>query len=314
MLPSFCGGCQETLIDEKCNGSLRRRGLQKAHWECWSECNLACPFCFRTRGRPLETDNAILLLRALRTGGLRTVVFAGGDPSIRSDLLTVAREGRALGLAIHIQTNAHHVNSRFMSALKLSEHVGLSLDGPDSRSHDAFRQKQGNFRRVLSLLNELERLGIPVSVRTVISALNYRQVPELGDLLSSYSNLVHWTLLEFTPIGEGYVNRNMYLMSTRNFEQTIEAARNRFAPEKLDVFRNSEKVGTYMMISPDGMVYGTTEAALTKTGWHQYVGSVLSDHLSDLSAKLPISSTRHGRRYDWQLESVRVRRDPPLVT
>jgi hypothetical protein len=54
MVPLFCGGCQEAPIIEECNNSLGRRGLKKAHWECWSECNLDCPFCFRTRGHLLR--------------------------------------------------------------------------------------------------------------------------------------------------------------------------------------------------------------------------------------------------------------------
>ncbi len=295
--PLYCGGCGEQPVSKACHGSLRRRGLRKAHWECWSECNLSCPFCFRTDGRALDTESGIRILRALSTGDIRAVVFAGGDPSLWRDLPDLVGEALALGLAVQVQTNAQHVSKGFLDALGRCEYVGLSLDGPDPATHDAFRRKPGNFRRVMSLLGTLDRLGIPVSVRTVVAGPNHRRVPEMAQLVASYSNLICWKLLEFSPVGNGFSSRDRHALAPDIFERTVLAVRERFdglaAP--LEVLRNADKVGIYMMISPHGMVYGTTRAALMETGHHQYVGSVLSEHLQHLADKIPFFGRRPDR-------------------
>lgn len=287
----YCGGCGEQEISTSCRGSLRRHEVRKVHWECWSECNLNCPFCYRTRGRPLDTGEAVLLLRALSTGEARAIVFAGGDPSLRHDLPEIVTEALALGLAVQLQTNAQHVTRVFLNALIQCEYVGLSLDGPDPATHDGFRHRPGNFERVTRLIGQLEALGIPVSVRTVITSANHHRVPEIARLVTAYSNVICWKLLEFTPVGDGFINRDRYTLAPDEFERTVLAAREqlRNSAAVFDILRNVDKVGIYMMITPHGMVYGTTEMALMETGHHQYVGSVLRDHLHHLADKVPFS-------------------------
>jgi MoaA/NifB/PqqE/SkfB family radical SAM enzyme len=286
---AYCGGCGVEPVKVSCSGSLRRRGIDKAHWECWSECNLECPFCFRTDGEPLGTKDAVLLLRALSTGALRAVVFAGGDPSLRRDLADLVSEALALGLEVQVQTNGQHVTSSFLDTLLRCEYVGLSLDGPDPATHDRFRGKRGNFKQVMAFLGQLDRLDVPVSVRTVVGYPNYRTVPEIASIILQHSNVICWKLLEFTAVGNGFVNRGRYGLPSDVFERTVLQARARLEGSAglLEVLRNVDKVGIYMMISAGGMVYGVTEAALTQTGHHRYVGSVLSDHLDHLAERLP---------------------------
>jgi molybdenum cofactor biosynthesis enzyme MoaA len=294
---AYCGGCGEEAVSAACRGSLRRHGIHKAHWECWSQCNLACPFCFRTDGRPLDTPQAVLLLRALVTGSARAIVFAGGDPSLRRDLAELVAEALALGLAVQVQTNGQYVSRSFLAALCRCEYVGLSLDGPDAATHDGFRGKPGNFRQVVKLLGQLEDNGIPVSVRTVVGHANHQAIPDMSRLVASYSNVICWKLLEFTAVGNGFVNQDRYALSADTFETTVRAARQRLggAAKVLEVLRNAEKVGLYMMVSAQGAVYGISETALTRSGHHQYIGSVLSEHLASLAQRLPFAA---GRRVD----------------
>jgi MoaA/NifB/PqqE/SkfB family radical SAM enzyme len=254
----YCGGCVDESVKVSCQGSLQRRGIEKAHWECWSQCNLACPFCFRTNGEPLGTKDAVLLLRALSTGAARAVVFAGGDPSLRRDLSELVSEALALGLGVQVQTNGQHVTRSFLSALLHCEYVGLSLDGPDAASHDGFRGKRGNFRQVMAFLCQLDRLGVPVSIRTVVGHPNYRSVPEIAPIIIRHSNVICWKLLEFTAVGNGLANRNRYSLPSQLFEETVVQSRARLgnSMELLEVLRNVDKVGIYMMVSSGGLVYG----------------------------------------------------------
>lgn len=294
----YCGGCGGGSVSLNCCGSLQRRGIQKVHWECWSECNLACPFCFRTNGRPLGTEGALLLLRALSTGAARTVVLAGGDPSLRRDLPEIIAEALGLGLSVQVQTNGQYVTQSFLRTLGRCEYVGLSVDGGDAATHDGFRRKPGNFKQVTRLFGELEKVGVPVSVRTVVTYENHRTVPEIAQLILSYSNVICWKLLEFTAVGDGFVNRNRYSLRPALFERTVSAAREQLGDSAhlLEVLRNVDKVGIYMMISAQGLVYGITDSAVNETGQHDYIGSMLSDHLDHLAERLPFSGQRRPER------------------
>lgn len=304
-MQTFCGGCNGVAA-LRCAGSLARAGLIKFHWECWSECNLRCSFCYRSRGNPLSTPEAELLIRTAATGGLESVTFAGGDPLLRDDLLHLCRLTREFGLGVEIQTNAHAMRRTSWEALLTSQRVCLSLDGPDAATHDRMRGRLHNYDRVLALLGRLDRAGIPVSVRTLVSLANYSAVPDVGPILARFGNVMTWTLLEFTAVNEGWANRSLYLLPSAEFELTVVEAELRYLGDaKVDVFRTAEKVGAYMMISPDGMVYGTTDEALSRSGQHRYAGRLLDQHLADVVSKLPFDAARHRSRYGWESEGLR---------
>ncbi len=93
-------------------------------------------------------------------------------------------------------------------------------------------------------------------------------IPDIAGLVLSHSNVICWKLLEFTAIGRGRVNRDRYAMPSAMFESTVQAAQDKLGSERslLEVLRNVDKIGIYMMISPQGFVHGTTETALMTSG------------------------------------------------
>jgi MoaA/NifB/PqqE/SkfB family radical SAM enzyme len=292
---AFCGGCGPAVRQE-CQGSLKRLGCFKVHWECWSECNLACQFCYRTRGVPLQTSEAELLLAAVAVAGARTIVFAGGDPSLRRDIGHLLDWARQLHLTTEVQTNAQHAPAVFRQALMTADQAGLSLDGPTPEVHDRFRSKRGNFARVFKLLDFLDRAGIPVIVRTVVGRPNFRQVADLGELLLPYGNVTFWHLLEFSAVGAGYQNRWLYELERPLFDDVVEQVVVRYGGKlKVHVLREEDKSGAYVLVTPDGAAYGTSDQ--TVAGVYPRVGSMLRDHLSDLAAGIRFRRELHEPRY-----------------
>jgi len=292
----FCGGCSPSEPSAACFDSFRRIGLLKVHWECWTECNLACSFCYRTRGTPLNTKEAKLLLSAVRTGGSQAIVFAGGDPSIRPDIAELIECAHSNNLGVEVQTNAHHLSSKFLQALRTAQLVGLSLDGPDAASHDAFRDKPGNFARVIALMKQLNEWNIPVILRSVVAKPNFRRIPEIGRLLADFGNVKRWSLLEFSAVGAGYEHKNDYAIDEQTFGAVADEAHN--APHgttPIDLYAGPKKVGTYALITPTGNVYGT--GGSLENGVHPTVGSIVCDHLRDIAKKLPFSKKNHEARY-----------------
>jgi MoaA/NifB/PqqE/SkfB family radical SAM enzyme len=305
---AFCGGCHGSAVREACRNSLQLLGAHKVHWECWSECNLSCQFCYRTQGVPLETPNAERLLAAVAVAGAETIVFAGGDPSLRGDIGHLLRRARALGLTTEVQTNAHHAPAGFRQALTEADSVGLSLDGPTAEVHDRFRSKRGNFARVSEALDLLQRAGVPVTVRTVVARPNFRQLADLGDLLLPYGNVAFWHLLEFSAVGTGYRNRQRYELERALFDEVVVQVTTRYEG-KLEIHarRSEVKSGAYVMVTPDGAVYGTTDE--TVAGLYPRVGSVLRDHLSELAERIEFRREVHEDRYHEISARLREKRE-----
>jgi MoaA/NifB/PqqE/SkfB family radical SAM enzyme len=292
----FCGGCRSVPVDGRCRHSLRHAGIMKVHWESWSDCNLSCPFCYRARGNPLSTGDAELLISAVSTGGAEGLAFAGGDPSLRKDLRSLVERAKLEGLAVEIHTNAQHVTEDFREALAAASLVGVSIDGPTATVHDQFRSRTGNFRKVLNMLDFLAAANVPVIARTVVALPNYDSVTQIGSILARYPNLIRWSLMEFSPVQLGYVNRTAYEIDRDVFNRVGASVREKYdGVMSIDLYRLEDKVGTYMLITPDGRVYGTAGNPIG--GAHPTIGSILETHLRDLVDMLPFDATRHWRRY-----------------
>jgi radical S-adenosyl methionine domain-containing protein 2 len=293
---AVCGGCGPGTVRETCAGSFSRLGVLKVHWECWPNCNLSCGFCYRTRGPALTFEDAKRLVSTVRTAGAQRIVFAGGDPSLRPDIGQLVDWALAVQLLVEIQTNAHHVTPAFKDALLRTDLVGLSLDGATEEVHDRFRSTRGNFKRVFDLLDFLEEADVQVIIRTVVARPNYESIIDLGEKLRTRKNICKWSLLEFSPIGSGHLNRSIYELDRSRFDDLGRQAIEEYGEDlEIDLYRLEDKVGTYVLLTPDGRVYGTTEASVD--GVFPPIGSILERHLDELAGAVAFRSDQHEHRY-----------------
>lgn len=297
LIVGSCPACECMGEDSKCKGAFARRGVIKVHWECWSACNLGCKFCYRSLGDPLATVDAKRLLDAIAFGGAETIVFAGGDPTLRRDLQELLEHARGRGLGVEVQTNAHFMPDGIKNSLlsDLTDLIGLSLDGASAMSHDTLRSTRGNFSRVLGFLESCRKVDKQVIVRTVVNLRNQEEVAEIGEIISKYDNVIRWSLLEFTSIGAGYVNSADFKISREAYFDAVERARSTFSGNaKLDAFIEPAKIGAYALVTPEGFLYGTANPA---NGQYPIVGGMLQDHLSELAKHLPFNAELHHARY-----------------
>lgn len=296
-LTRHCHVCEETNINELCHNSLKRIGVKKVHWECWSNCNLGCQFCYRSTEQPLDREDALALVDSVADGGAQTIVFAGGDPSLRKDLPELIRYAKNSGLEVEVQTNAHHIPSALLSELvgECVATIGLSLDAATAEKHDGIRSTRGNFKKVLKLLDIVDRQGKNIILRTVISKQNKDEVDKIGPLIEGFSNISRWSLLEFTPINSGYQSRRDYEMPHDEFLATAERASLSYNGKGLvDIYSEDQKKGTYCLIAPDGSVYGTSYSS---QGHYPIIGNINSSHMADLAMRLPFNRDNHLLRY-----------------
>ncbi|GAA2173498.1 hypothetical protein GCM10009784_08030 [Arthrobacter parietis] len=226
------------------------------------------------------------------------MVFTGGDPSLRKDLSQLITYAKSFGMFVEVLTNAHHRPDELAAVLSEADLVGVSLDGATADIHDQFRNKKDNFKRVNRLLDLLDSQGKPYIVRTIISAENAASIPAMADAMHSRKMLTRWGIQQFSPVEEGYVNRDRYAISDVEYRSVVSVLMNSASQElkpKISTLSVDDRIGLYLLLNPAGAVFGRDHS--TEDGTFPTVGSVFTDHLFDLSEALSFDRGKHELRY-----------------
>ena len=134
-------------------------------------CNMRCRHCWIeprfTDGKPdpgrvVDVDALLAAVREARTLGLSSAKLTGGEPLLHPRFMEVVDRLSAEGLSLHMETNGTLMTAEAARHLKDKSRlafVSISLDGADSRTHDAFRGVGGAFDGALRGLSYLVDAG-----------------------------------------------------------------------------------------------------------------------------------------------------------
>ncbi len=161
-------------------------------WNSTRRCNLRCVHCYAhatdTDGQDdISTTQAKTMIDDLAAYGAPVMLFSGGEPLVRKDLVELASHATSKGMRAVISTNGTLITKEKARELKnvgLS-YVGISLDGGEA-VHDAFRKVPGSYRKALEGLQNCQAEGLKVGLRFTINKRNVPEVPLLFDLLHDY--------------------------------------------------------------------------------------------------------------------------------
>ncbi len=154
-------------------------------WNVCMHCNMKCPHCYAAAvAEPSPTDlsheEGLRLLDDLASCGVRVVIFSGGEPLMRSDLIDLMRHAHNLGIAPQLSTNGVLVDQPVAARLADAgvAYVGISIDGlPDF--NDAYRGFEGGYEAALCGLRNAKRAGIKTGLRMTLSRRNVDQLPAM---------------------------------------------------------------------------------------------------------------------------------------
>ena len=182
-------------------------------------CNSRCTFCYTDWLRTVpdfHTEQVKNLIdRIADIGTVETLVFSGGEATIRQDLIPLFAYANQVGFSdIGLQTNGRKLKD-FKLVKKLVDlglkRVLLSLHGSNEKIHDAITGAPGSFVEALEGLRNLRLFSIEPTVNIVMCQENYEHLTEivvlLGEIFDGYGRL------RFSyPIVEGAAFDNLKLV------------------------------------------------------------------------------------------------------
>ena len=161
-------------------------------WNVTRACNLKCVHCYakaidRKSEGELSHEQGLSLIDDLAAFGAPVILFSGGEPMMRPDLVTLASYAVSRGMRAVISTNGTLITkdkAKELKAVGLS-YVGVSLDGMEE-VNDRFRGKKGAYKDAIAGIRNCQEVGLKVGLRFTINRMNMAEVPRIFDLLEEY--------------------------------------------------------------------------------------------------------------------------------
>ena len=181
------------------------------YYEVTQACDLVCKHCRASAQEAadpgeLTTEQSLALVDQVATFPRPPMlVLTGGDPLKRPDLFTLIRHAVSVGLEPVLTPSATPLATRSaFEAVKEAgvRRLGISLDGPDAATHDAFRGLPGSFDRTLAMLEDARQLGLAVQVNTTITRRNLALIDAMAALLRD-RGIAMWSVFFLVPVGRG---------------------------------------------------------------------------------------------------------------
>ncbi len=158
-------------------------------WNMTRRCNLKCVHCYAravdVHGKDeIDTASAKRMIDDLAAYGVPVMLFSGGEPLVREDLVELAAYAVEKGMRAVISTNGTLITPQKAAELKKVglSYVGISLDGLEE-AHDRFRGKKGSFAKALEGVENCQAEGLKVGLRFTINKRNAGEIPGIFNIL-----------------------------------------------------------------------------------------------------------------------------------
>ncbi|WP_435349312.1 TIGR04347 family pseudo-SAM/SPASM protein [Haloarchaeobius sp. HRN-SO-5] len=158
-------------------------------WNCTKQCNLRCRHCYASADTDLapgelSTTEGKRLLDDLADYGVPVVLFSGGEPLVRDDLVELVGHAADRGLRPVLSTNGTLATPGRAAALRDAglAYAGVSVDGLPERN-DAFRGEEGAFDAAVRGIEAFLDVGLKTGLRYTITRHNADDLTGVVSLL-----------------------------------------------------------------------------------------------------------------------------------
>ncbi|GAB4067691.1 pyrroloquinoline quinone biosynthesis protein PqqE [Ancylobacter sonchi] len=160
--------------------------------ELTHRCPLMCPYCSNPveldrRNVELDTETWLRVFSEAAKLGVLQVHLSGGEPTARRDLEEMIRHCVKVGLYTNLITAGVGVTPERLQAISDAgiDHVQLSFQGATPEVTDHVSNFKGAHERKLAVAREVRRLGLPLTINSVVHRANIHQIPDFLELALS---------------------------------------------------------------------------------------------------------------------------------
>jgi MoaA/NifB/PqqE/SkfB family radical SAM enzyme len=169
-------------------------------------CNARCLHCrarrefYRTlRGEPLSAAQLAGVIRDARRLGAGALHLSGGEPTLYPGLADLVEEGKRSGMYVILNTNGSLVTERLAGDLLEAglDAVIISIHAAEPSLHDEIKGVKGSYEGAVRAAATFRRLGgsrrggFLMTTQTVVTRLNFRQLPRIIALASGLGSDAH---------------------------------------------------------------------------------------------------------------------------
>ena len=156
-------------------------------WNTTNACNMYCAHCYRDAGcrasEELSTAEAKKMLGEIAKAGFKIMIFSGGEPLMRPDIVELVQTAADLGMFPVFGSNGTLLTPELAAKLKAAgcRGFGISLDSMDREKHDKFRAFPGAWDGAVRGMKICREAGIPFQIHTTVMDWNQDEIEDITD-------------------------------------------------------------------------------------------------------------------------------------
>lgn len=197
-------------------------------WNSTRSCNLRCIHCYtdsenKKYSDELTTSEAKVMIDDLAEFKIPALLFSGGEPLVRADVLDLAQYARDKGIRPTLSTNGNLIDNEMAKRIKASgfTYVGISLDGLEE-VNDKFRGVKGAYARSLQGFRNLKEVGQKVGLRMTLTKHNTKDLDRIFDFIKKEEiDRVCFYHLVYSGRGRGISDDDLSHQDSRKALDTI---------------------------------------------------------------------------------------------
>ena len=186
-------------------------------------CNLACKHCFEGASpkfgiREYGIDVFSRIFSEFDRINLKTLKITGGEPFTVPNFDQILLELSKRHFETIVLTNGMLIKDRDIEILRLGDiHLGISLDGLDSETHD-FTRGKGAFDVISRQLLRLRDAGVKFGITCSINKRNFYQIRDMISFTLDFLRAEVLFLNCLRPVGRAGDNKNLFLSEDESQE------------------------------------------------------------------------------------------------
>ena len=229
-------------------------------WNTTRTCNLKCIHCYSNSDAKkyegeLTTKEALRFIDDLAEFKVPVILFSGGEPLLRRDLVKLTSYAKKKGIRPTISSNGTLISletAMYLKNLGIG-YIGVSLDGM-TENNDRFRGRKGAFVAALDGIRSCIAVGQRVGLRFTINKHNYKDLNAIFDLIEE-ENIPRVCFYHLVYAGRGsrMVEEDITREESRAamdliIERTLDFHRRGIEKEILTVDNHADGVYTYLKL------------------------------------------------------------------